>query len=320
MPETEKVVYKAYPLGFCAGVAWSIRNAERALADGPVIGLGNLVNNFPVVRGLESQGMTFVEDITEVSSGSTVMISAHGLSDSERQELAKKETKVIDSTCPLVANVHTRVKRARELAENMGREWEVLYICKDLQHREPRGVIGESPENITPIRTEEDIKKLVPVPGRLYFVDTQTTLNLDKAAVWIQQIKDKIPDVKVPPLGDVCFATKNRQGALSLVLAEEPQVLLAFGSKISSNTGELVKMGKRAGAEVFLVETIDEVKPELVDGKTKVAVTAGASANPAGPDACMELLSSWGYKGVDMVFGKLEPSYFDIMPNVQDFR
>ncbi len=320
MPETDKLAYKAYPLGFCAGVAWSIRNAEQALADGPVVGLGNLVNNFPVVRDLESRGMTFVETVAEIKPGSTVMISAHGLSERERQRLAEKGTKVIDSTCPLVASVHSRIKRARELAESMGRDWEVLYICKDLQHREPHGVIDEAPGNVTPIRTEEDIKNFAPVAGRLYFIDTQTTLNMGKATVWIQQIKDKIPDVKVPPLGDVCFATKNRQGALSLVLAEKPQVLLAFGSKISSNTGELVKMGKAAGAEVFLVETVDEVKLELVAGKAKVAVTAGASANPAGPDACMELLDSLGYKRMDMVFGRPEPSYFDTTPFTEDFR
>ncbi|MBI2600360.1 4-hydroxy-3-methylbut-2-enyl diphosphate reductase [Candidatus Daviesbacteria bacterium] len=318
--ETQKIAYKAYPLGFCAGVAWSIDNAKRALNDGPVTGLGNLVNNFPVVHSLEARGMTFVEDPVYIPEGARVMISAHGLSESERRLLRDKKTQIIDSTCPLVAKVHERVKRAKEIAVAEGRDWDVLYICKDLEHREPKGVIGEAPDNITPIRTEEDVKDFVPVPGKMYFIDTQTTLNTGKALAWIDRLREKIPDIRIPDLGDVCFATQNRQGALGLVLAREPQVMIAFGSRISSNTSELVKMGKAAGAEVYLVETAEEVQRGMFEGASRVAVTAGASADPMHADKFMRQLSVGGYKIEDLRFGKPEPVNFNIPPRVEDYR
>lgn len=318
----EKIVYKAYPLAFCAGVQWTIDNARRELATGEpvfVIG-GRLVNNNLVNAQLTRENVNFVDTAEEVPDGVTAIIPAHGGTKREVDILSAKQTRLVDSTCPLVNVAHVRVDRALEAAAKQGKTAEILYICKDLEHREPRSLIAKAPKNITPIRSLDDIEALVVRPDRMYFVDTQTTLNYAKAKEWIAVIKTKIPDLRVPPSGDVCYATENRQSALLAVLDQDIELLIAFGSTISSNTGELVKLGKSRGVDVELFESADLVTRQLVDGKIRIGITAGASAPPEEPDKCLRMLESWGFRQTVISVDDKEPPTFKIRPSTVDYR
>lgn len=286
-------------------------------------GVGTLVNNNLVISDLESRGMVFVEDPRDVPEGEVAMISAHGLSISDRDILAQRRLKVIDSTCPLVEIAHVRRDQHIREAQAAGMEPKVLYICKpdDLAkgHKEVRGFIGSAPDVVQPITDEQDIEALKVEENISYAVDTQTTLNIALANAWIDKLKIKIPGLKVPPEGDVCYATKNRQTALRQTLALEPQVLFAFGSTISSNTRQLKKIAEAAGVATHLLETADLLTADLVDGLNLVAVTAGASAPPAEPDKALEKLAKWGYDIRELRVAN-EPATFKRNPVTIDYR
>lgn len=320
--ENDKVVYKAFPLGFCAGVKWAIDNATDALKQDERIKIyGNLVNNHLVVGRLAALGAQPVIDLQDIHQGDSVMITAHGLSKTERMKLLlRKPGRLIDSTCPLVEVVYDRVHRALEIARKADKEAEILYICKDTEHVEPRNVIAEAPDNIRPIITEEDIHGLEIDPNKMYFVDTQTTLNIEKAMQWIDLLKLKIPELTVPASGDVCYATKNRQSALRRVLELKPELLLVFGSVgISSNTRELTKIAASYEVPVQTLEAAEFLEESMTRKLRKIAVTAGASAPPEEPDMALDRLQQWGFT-TEIVKVADEPSFFKRKPKIENFN
>jgi 4-hydroxy-3-methylbut-2-enyl diphosphate reductase len=327
-----KIALQAYPLAACAGVAWSIENAQKTMAAEGIVpggarklwGVGTLVNNNLVVEGLRRQGMVFVEKPEEVPLGEVAMISAHGLSYPDRDVLAARGLKVVDSTCPLVEVAHVRRDRHIAEASEEGLRPKVLYICKEDDlikgHKEVVGFIKSAPDVVVPITSPDDINKLVAEPNTSYAVDTQTTLNIQEANQWIELIKEKVPGIKIPPEGDVCYATKNRQSALRAVLALNPDLMVAFGSEISSNTKQLKKIAEAAGVQTHLLETADLLTPQIVEGKKLVAITAGASAPPEVPMEAMKVLAKLGYEPRRLSVASEPTTFPRRQPKVVDYR
>jgi 4-hydroxy-3-methylbut-2-enyl diphosphate reductase len=50
------------------------------------------------------------------------------------------------------------------------------------------------------------------------------------------------------------------------------------GSLNSSNSNRLRELAERMGAEAYLVDSAEDLRPEWLAGKSRVGVTAGASA------------------------------------------
>ena len=271
-PAADAEILLATPRGFCAGVDRAIAIVERALTlhGAPIYVRHEIVHNKFVVEDLRSKGAVFVEELDEVPPGATVIFSAHGVALEVRREADARGLKVFDATCPLVTKVHVEVSKMRE----QGRE--VVMIGHE-GHPEAEGTMGQSEEGMYLVETEDDVAKLaVRDPARLAYV-TQTTLSMDDSARIIAALKARFPAIVGPKKDDICYATQNRQDAVKF-MAPKCDVVIVVGSPNSSNSNRLRELARNLGRDAYLVDSADELRPEWIEGKRSVGVTAGASA------------------------------------------
>ena len=265
-------VVLAQPRGFCAGVDRAIDIVERALAlyGAPIYVRHEVVHNKFVVEDLKSKGAIFVEALDEVPPGSTVIFSAHGVSQAVRREAEVRGFRVFDATCPLVTKVHVEVAKKR--AQNR----EIIMIGHQ-GHPEVEGTMGQASGGMYLVEGPEDVDRLeVHDSENLAFV-TQTTLSIDDARRTIDALKTRFPTIIGPKRDDICYATQNRQDAVK-ALARECDVVLVVGSPNSSNSNRLREVAQNQGVPSYMVDNATELRPEWVAGKEVVGVTAGASA------------------------------------------
>jgi 4-hydroxy-3-methylbut-2-enyl diphosphate reductase len=277
-------VLLANPRGFCAGVNMAIDAVDQVLAlrGPPVYVYHEIVHNRHVVDGFRGRGVTFVGDVEEVPEGGVLVYSAHGISPAVRAAAKARRLVEVDATCPLVTKVHFEVVR-------FARAGYTVVFIGHADHDEAVGTVGEAPGAIVVVGSPEDVARLeVPDPDRLAYV-TQTTLSLADASRTIAALKAKFPNIKGPPKEDICYATTNRQGAVS-VLSPEADVVVVIGSKNSSNSQRLVDTARDSGRAAYLIDDESELDPAWVEGKESVLVTAGASAPEHLVDALLERL------------------------------
>src|SRR6185295_16829705 len=265
-------VILARPRGFCAGVDRAIEIVERALRlhGAPVYVRHEVVHNRYVVEDLRAKGAVFVEELAEVPAGATVVFSAHGVSQAVRAEAQAHGLRVFDATCPLVTKVHVEVARMRD----QGRE---IVMIGHRGHPEVEGTMGQVNGGMHLVEAPEDVAHLqVGNPDRLAFV-TQTTLSVDDAGAVIAALKARFPGIAGPKKDDICYATQNRQDAVK-ALSRQCDVLIVVGSANSSNSNRLREVAENIGIPAYMVDAPEELDPAWVRGKTRVGVTAGASA------------------------------------------
>ncbi|MBS66614.1 MAG: 4-hydroxy-3-methylbut-2-enyl diphosphate reductase [Gammaproteobacteria bacterium] len=262
--------------GFCAGVDRAIEIVKKVLEiqGSPVYVKHEVVHNKTVVEELKQLGAIFVEDIHEIPEGEVVIYSAHGISKAVEVESQNRNLNVFDATCPLVSKVHAEVNTYAKLG----------YHCLLIGHKnhpEVEGTMGQFDTSfggtITLIEDLEDVNKLnFKASDNIAFV-TQTTLSVDDT----QEIKDsliqKYPAIKGPKKDDICYATQNRQDAVKQ-LALESDLVLVIGSENSSNSNRLREIAERSGVEAYLIDTIEDLPLDCLEGKSKIGLTSGASA------------------------------------------
>ncbi len=262
----------ANPRGFCAGVNMAIDCVDQVLKlkGPPVYVYHEIVHNKHVVQDFQGRGVTFVDSIDEVPEGATVVYSAHGISPEVRKASRGRDLVEVDATCPLVTKVHMEVLR-------FVREGYQIVFIGHRYHDEAIGTVGEAPDSITVVENPDEVDRLpFAADAKLAFV-TQTTLSISDAMRTISALKTKYPNIKAPPKEDICYATTNRQTAVS-DLSPEVDLVLVVGSQNSSNSQRLVETAKLAGRAAYLIDDQSELDPAWVRGRTAVLVTAGASA------------------------------------------
>ncbi len=265
-------VVLAEPRGFCAGVDRAIEIVERALAlhGAPIYVRHEIVHNTYVVEDLRTKGAIFIEDLTEVPAGATLVYSAHGVSQAVRQEAAARGFLVFDATCPLVTKVHVEVAKLHKEG------YEFLMIGHK-GHPEVEGTVGQLADGIYLVEDVADVQRVqVKNPERLAVV-TQTTLSVDDAAEILEAVKARFPQVREPKKQDICYATQNRQDAVK-VLAPQVDVVIVVGSHTSSNSNRLREVAQRLNTPAYLVDSEEDLRADWFDGKVRVGLTAGASA------------------------------------------
>ena len=101
----------ANPRGFCAGVDRAIEIVNRVLDKfgSPVYVRHEVVHNKTVVEALRRRGAIFVDEVSEIPEGSTVVFSAHGVAKQVQRDAEERDLRVFDATCPLVSKVHNEV-------------------------------------------------------------------------------------------------------------------------------------------------------------------------------------------------------------------
>ncbi len=278
----------AEPRAFCAGVERAIATVERALAGEvhPIYVRRQIVHNTHVVAGLEARGAVFVTELDEVPRGATVVLSAHGVAPAVRAEAVARSLRVVDATCPLVAKVHTEARRAAE-------QGDVVVLIGHAEHEEVVGTRGEAPEDTVVVSSLGDVDRLTPPDGTRISYLMQTTLALDEAGAIAARLLVRFPHAQGPPSQDICYATSNRQAAVSRTAASA-DVVLVLGSPNSSNSRRLVEVAERGGAPAHLVEDVNSVRLEWLAGAHSVGITAGASAPPHLVDDLVEALAATG--------------------------
>jgi 4-hydroxy-3-methylbut-2-en-1-yl diphosphate reductase len=262
----------ANPRGFCAGVERAITIVERALEKfgAPIYVRHEVVHNKFVCDDLRAKGAVFIEELSEVPSGSTVIFSAHGVAKAVRADAEARGLKIFDATCPLVTKVHVEVGKMR----NQTRE---VVMIGHKGHPEVEGTMGQSEGGMYLVETVDDVAHLeVNDPSQLSFV-TQTTLSVDDATIVIDALRERFPAIQGPKKDDICYATQNRQDAVK-ALAEQCDLVIVVGSPNSSNSRRLREVAVARGVSSYLIDGPNEIMNEWLIGKTKIGVTAGASA------------------------------------------
>jgi 4-hydroxy-3-methylbut-2-enyl diphosphate reductase len=263
----------AEPRGFCAGVDRAIEIVERALEvyGAPVYVRHEIVHNKFVVEGLRVKGAVFVSEVDDVPDGSLLIFSAHGVSQRVRERAKERDLRVIDATCPLVTKVHLELLRHYQRGDQ-------VILIGHAGHPEVEGTMGQAPEGaVLLVSTPEDVAALlVEDENRLAFV-TQTTLSVDDAADVVEALRARFPGIKGPKREDICYATSNRQAAVK-ELADSCDLVLVIGSKNSSNSNRLKEVAERKGTDSWLIDGPEDINPEWLKNRTRIGITAGASA------------------------------------------
>jgi 4-hydroxy-3-methylbut-2-en-1-yl diphosphate reductase len=276
-------VLLASPRGSCAGVNMAIESLELALgAFGPPIYVYHeIVHNQYVVSHFRGRGVTFVDDLAEVQAGATLLFSAHGVSPEVRRIARERKLRAIDATCPLVTKVHLEAIKYAEAG------YTILLIGHE-GHDEVIGTMGEAPEAIVLVEKPEDVVALQVADESKVAYLTQTTLSVDDANRIISRLKQRFPRIASPPKDDICYATQNRQEAVSL-LSAEVELVLVLGSQNSSNSQRLAELARERGIPAHLIDGTDDIDPAWFTGVDTVLVTAGASA----PEVVVEECLNW---------------------------
>ncbi len=305
-------VLLAEPRGFCAGVDRAIEIVERALVKfgAPIYVRHEIVHNTYVVNDLKSRGAIFIEDLADVPAGATLVFSAHGVSQEVRREAAERGFTIFDATCPLVTKVHVEVAK-------LHREGYEFIMIGHKGHPEVEGTMGQLSEGIYLVEDVEDVAKVqVKSPTRLAVV-TQTTLSVDDAAEILAEVKRVFPLVREPKKQDICYATQNRQDAVKL-LAPQVDVVIVVGSPTSSNSNRLRELAERLGTPGYMVDAAEDLQPEWLEGRSRVGLTAGASAPDVLVQAVIDRLRAMGATTVRSLPGVEEHVRFPLPMGLGD--
>ncbi len=299
-------VLLAEPRGFCAGVDRAIEIVERAIAKfgAPIYVRHEIVHNTYVVNDLKAKGAIFIEDLADVPPGATLVFSAHGVSQAVRREAQARGFSIFDATCPLVTKVHVEVAK-------LHKEGYDFIMIGHKGHPEVEGTMGQLSEGIHLVEDVEDVERVQPAQTEKLAVVTQTTLSVDDAADILAAVKRRFPSVREPKQQDICYATQNRQDAVK-VLAPQVDVLIVVGSPTSSNSNRLRELGERLGAQAYMVDQPEDLRPEWLEGKTRVGLTAGASAPDILVQQVIARLKAMGALSVRKMDGVEEKVHFPL--------
>ena len=298
----------ANPRGFCAGVDRAIAIVEQVLArfGSPIYVRHEVVHNRFVVESLRNRGAIFVDELAEVPPGATVIFSAHGVSQTVRQEAQRRKLRVFDATCPLVTKVHA------EVARHCKNGVEVILIGHR-GHPEVQGTMGQCGEggHIHLVQEVQDIDALlIQNPDRVAYV-TQTTLSMEDTQGIVQALQARFPKIQGPKKSDICYATQNRQNAVR-VLAERCDLVLVVGSPNSSNSNRLREIAEKSGTQAHLIDGPEDIARDWLRDRRQIGVTAGASAPEVLVAQVMQRLKDWGCDRVEEQSGIRESVVFGL--------
>jgi 4-hydroxy-3-methylbut-2-en-1-yl diphosphate reductase len=289
----EKLLLAA-PRGYCAGVDRAVQTVEHALDlyGAPVYVRKEIVHNKHVVEQLRERGAIFVDELDDsIPEGAVTVFSAHGVAPSVHEDAERRQLSTIDATCPLVTKVH------RE-AVKFAAEGYTIVLIGHTGHEEVEGTMGEVPDSIVLVESEEDVDNLVvDDPQRLAYI-SQTTLSVDETRTIINRLRERFPSIVGPRTDDICYATTNRQAAVKQ-MADACDLVLVIGSRNSSNSNRLVEVAREHGAASHLIDHEGQVREEWLDGARVVGISSGASAPEELVERLIEFFRARGTKHIE---------------------
>lgn len=263
------IIKRARVYGMCFGVRDAIALAGQVAAQsGPVTVLGQLVHNPDVLHSLREQGVEVAEDVksVQVQPGTHYVITAHGVSDTQRAAWLQTGATLHDTTCPLVQKAHHRLRDFVAMGLHP-------VVIGKAGHVEVLGLTGDYVD-ATVIETESDVAKLPPQGG--FGIVSQTTQPIERVRDLVLCIRLLRPTQPLYFADTVCQPTKDRQNALRELCAEVETVIVV-GGRASNNTRQLVLAAQSYGVRAHSVEGPHDLRTEWFANITRIGLTAGTS-------------------------------------------
>lgn len=294
------------PRGFCAGVERAIETVEKALLlwGAPIYVKHEIVHNKYVVDSLKEKGAVFIEDINDVPVGERLIYSAHGVSPAVRDQAKLRNLIEIDATCGLVTRVHSAVKRFADQGYQ-------IVLIGHRNHVEIIGTAGEAPDVTTIVESVEDVMTLNYSAEQKLFYITQTTLSLADVKDITAALIEKYPHIETLPSSSICYATTNRQLALSEI-TDQTDLVLVVGDPQSSNSNRLRELAAKQGIAAYLINDEKEIQADWVKGVKTIGLTAGASTPETIVQRCINRLRELGVTEVEDVVFTIEDVVFGL--------
>ena len=300
-------LYLTNPRGFCAGVDRAIKILDYAVDNlpHPIYVKHEVVHNKHVIANFKRKGVMFIEDVLEIPEKSTLILSAHGVSQEIKDQAKERNLNVLDATCPLVKKVHNYIKRF-DKSEN-----HIIMIGHN-GHPEVEGTVGQlKNKKIKIVEAENNVDKLdFEANAEIAFV-TQTTLSVDDTSSIVKKLRTRFPKIKGPSKNDICYATQNRQDAIKKI-ASFVDLFIVVGSQNSSNSNRLVEVANQKGIIAYLVEDESKLMPSWFTNVSSVGLSAGASAPDFIVQRCITRLKKFGANEVIEYNGVQESVEFNL--------
>jgi 4-hydroxy-3-methylbut-2-enyl diphosphate reductase len=284
----------------------AIEIVEKALEKfgRPIYVRHEIVHNTYVVENLKSRGAIFIEELDDVPPGATLVFSAHGVSQAIQKEAARRGFRIFDATCPLVSKVHVEVAK-------LNKEGYEFIMIGHKGHPEVEGTMGQLDSGIHLVEDVADVARIQPGQTEKLALVTQTTLSVDDAAEITAAVRARFPHVQTPKQQDICYATQNRQDAVKL-MSPQVDIMIVVGSPTSSNSNRLAELARKLGVSAYMVDSASELQTQWFEGKSRVGLTAGASAPEVLVTAVIDRIKALGAVSVRKMDGIEETVKFPL--------
>jgi 4-hydroxy-3-methylbut-2-enyl diphosphate reductase len=311
MGHLEADILLAQPRGFCAGVDRAIQIVQEALHrfGSPIYVRHQIIHNARVIAELSAQGAIFIDQLSEVPDGSTLIFSAHGVSAEIKYQASLRNLQIFDATCPLVTKVHVEVRKLHAAGIP-------IVMIGHQGHPEVDGTMGQVKGNIYLVEKVADVAHLMLNNNQQVAYVTQTTLSVDETKEIISALKARFQNIVEPKKQDICYATQNRQDAVK-ELVPLVDIMIVVGSANSSNSNRLRELAARMGVEAYLVDDPGLVRQDWFLNKKRVGITAGASAPEVLTQEIVAMIKSFGLSVVKTLPGIEEKVVFTMPKGLQ---
>ncbi len=262
-------IIKFIPQGYCKGVIKAIKKINTLLQNNdmpkPYYMYGKLVHNTHVTDAYESLGIKIINDYQNITKG-TIIITAHGLSQLEKQNILSRGLAIVDTTCSEVLKIEQNIKK--KIQEG----FQILYYGK-LNHPECKSIMSIS-DNIVLITSPKDIDFLKISDKDIYFT-SQTTMSYVDLLEIVNILKSKYKNIIFDI--NICNASKTRQEAV-MKKAGECDIVIIVGDKSSNNTNKLKELCEtKCLKKCYLIENIEDLEAITFEDNMTIGITAGAS-------------------------------------------
>ena len=259
--------------GFCFGVTRAVNMVYEAIEkeNVPIYTYGPIIHNDEVVKDMEKNGVTVINDLDELSSHEkgVMIIRSHGISKAEYDRIKNCGFEVLNATCPFVSKIH------RYVEDYSSKGYDIIIVGSP-KHPEVCGIKGWADEkcHVTIINSPEDAENYMKNSTKKLCIVSQTTFNYNKFKELVEIIEKKSYDVSV--LNTICNATEVRQTEARKV-AQCSDVMIVIGDRHSSNTQKLFEICKNECKNTYYIQTSDEMDYTQIRSNNNVGITAGAS-------------------------------------------
>ncbi|OGV32257.1 MAG: 4-hydroxy-3-methylbut-2-enyl diphosphate reductase [Lentisphaerae bacterium GWF2_45_14] len=283
-------IFIASPRGFCNGVRKALEIVEKTISGcrTSLYIFHEIVHNDFIVNDLKKRGVIFVNNLSDVPRGSTVIFSAHGVSKKVEREAKKLGLKAVDATCPLVKKIH-------EKAVAFSKKDYFIFLIGHKDHPETEGTLGRIEGSAAVIENIDNLEKIdvSKLAGIKTAFLTQTTLCREETCEITTKLRELFPNIEGS--GDICYATTKRQEAVK-ELAENCDTVFIIGSAKSSNSNRLREAAEKAGASAYLINSASDITENMLENAVNIGISAGASAPECLVTELTEYLKNKGWK------------------------